>query len=38
LSGRADKIAVSLGVRQISLSITHTSSLAMASVMLEDGG
>jgi holo-[acyl-carrier protein] synthase len=38
LSGRADKIAASLGVRHISLSITHTAALATASVVLEDGG
>jgi holo-[acyl-carrier protein] synthase len=37
LSGRAGKIAESLGVRHISLSITHTTNLAMASVALEDG-
>ncbi len=37
LSGRARAIAESLGVRHISLSITHTASLAMASVALEDG-
>jgi holo-[acyl-carrier protein] synthase len=34
--GRAKEIAQKLGVRHISLSLTHTASLAMASVSLED--
>jgi holo-[acyl-carrier protein] synthase len=33
--GRAKEIAQKLGVRNISLSLTHTSSVAMASVSLE---
>ncbi len=35
LSGRAELLAAELGVRTISLSLTHTGSLAMASVMME---
>ena len=35
--GRAAEIARRLGVAHAALSITHTSSLAMASVVLEDG-
>ena len=35
LYGRAAEIAATLGVRQISLSITHTASQAMALVVLE---
>lgn len=35
--GRALEIAVRMGVRHAALSITHTSELAMASVVLEDG-
>jgi holo-[acyl-carrier protein] synthase len=35
--GRAAQIAAGLGVAHASLSITHTASLAMASVVLEDG-
>ncbi len=35
--GRALEIAVRIGVRHAALSITHTSELAMASVVLEDG-
>jgi holo-[acyl-carrier protein] synthase len=35
LRGRAAVLAQELGVRAISLSITHTDSLAMATVMME---
>jgi holo-[acyl-carrier protein] synthase len=35
--GRASQIAARLGARHIALSITHTTDLAMASVVLEDG-
>ena len=35
LSGRAALLATELGVRAISLSLTHTSSLAMATVVME---
>jgi holo-[acyl-carrier protein] synthase len=35
--GRAAQIAADLGVAHASLSITHTASVAMASVVLEDG-
>jgi holo-[acyl-carrier protein] synthase len=35
--GRAAGIAARLGVTHAALSITHTASLAMASVVLEDG-
>jgi holo-[acyl-carrier protein] synthase len=35
--GRAAQIAASLGAARASLSITHTATLAMASVVLEDG-
>ena len=35
-SGRARAIAGQLGVRHVSLSLTHTETLAMASVHLED--
>jgi holo-[acyl-carrier protein] synthase len=35
-SGRALEFAKKLGVRNSSLSLTHTSTLAMASVLLED--
>jgi holo-[acyl-carrier protein] synthase len=35
--GRAAQIAARLGVVRAALSITHTASLAMASVLLEDG-
>jgi holo-[acyl-carrier protein] synthase len=35
--GRAAQIAASLGATRAALSITHTSTLAMASVVLEDG-
>jgi holo-[acyl-carrier protein] synthase len=35
--GRAAQIAARLGVARAALSITHTGSLAMASVLLEDG-
>ena len=37
LSGRAAQIAEKLGVKRISLSLTHTESTAMAMVILEDG-
>jgi holo-[acyl-carrier protein] synthase len=36
LHGRAALLATQLGVRAISLSLTHTATLAMASVMMED--
>ena len=36
--GRAAQIATRLGVAHAALSITHTAELAMASVLLEDGG
>ena len=36
LHGRAAQIAARLGVVRIALSITHTTGLAMASVVLED--
>jgi holo-[acyl-carrier protein] synthase len=36
-SGRAAEIARHLGVAHAALSLTHTDSLAMASVLLEDG-
>jgi holo-[acyl-carrier protein] synthase len=36
LTGRARAIAGQLGVRHVSLSLTHTATLAMASVHLED--
>lgn len=35
LRGRAAQLAEELGVRTISLSLTHTASLAMATVMME---
>jgi holo-[acyl-carrier protein] synthase len=35
--GRAAQIAALLGVARAAVSITHTASLAMASVVLEDG-
>ena len=35
--GRAGRIAAHLGVARAALSITHTATLAMASVVLEDG-
>ena len=35
--GRAAQIAAAMGVARSALSITHTASLAMASVVLEDG-
>jgi holo-[acyl-carrier protein] synthase len=34
--GRAAEIAARLGARHVALSITHTATLAMASVVLED--
>jgi holo-[acyl-carrier protein] synthase len=36
--GRAAQIAARLGATHAALSITHTADLAMASVLLEDGG
>jgi holo-[acyl-carrier protein] synthase len=36
LTGRARAIAGQLGVRYVSLSLTHTAGLAMATVHLED--
>ncbi|WP_158751137.1 holo-ACP synthase [Acidobacterium sp. S8] len=36
LSGRAMEFAERLGVKHVSLSITHTATLAMASVQLEN--
>ena len=36
LRGRAAVLASQLGVKTISLSLTHTAALAMASVMMED--
>ena len=36
LYGVASQVAQQLGVRQISLSLTHTAELAMAHVILED--
>src|SRR6202789_3690650 len=36
LRGRAALLAKELGVRAISLSLTHTGSLAMATVVMED--
>jgi holo-[acyl-carrier protein] synthase len=35
--GRAAQVAARLGVTHAALSITHTTALAMASVVLEDG-
>ena len=35
--GRAAERAERMGVRNVALSLTHTSDLAMASVVLEDG-
>jgi holo-[acyl-carrier protein] synthase len=35
LRGRAAQLAAELGVKRISLSLTHTGSLAMATVMME---
>ena len=37
LHGRAAEIAQNIGVEHIALSLTHTASLAMASVVLEGG-
>src|SRR5690242_5373906 len=36
LSGTASRIAEKIGVKRISLSLTHTAELAMAHVILED--
>ena len=36
LRGRAGQIASQMGVRRVSLSLTHSTNLAMASVHLED--
>lgn len=35
--GRAAEFAQRLGVRNVALSLTHTDSMAMASVVVEDG-
>lgn len=37
-SGRAQQMAQRLGVRQISLSVTHSTAVAMATVHLENEG
>jgi holo-[acyl-carrier protein] synthase len=37
LTGAALRIATELGVRRISISLTHTSEMAFAVVLLEDG-
>jgi holo-[acyl-carrier protein] synthase len=37
LHGRAAEIAEQMGIAHIALSLTHTATLAMASVVLEDG-
>jgi holo-[acyl-carrier protein] synthase len=37
LTGVAKKIAAELGVKRISISLTHTSEMAFAVVILEDG-
>ncbi len=37
LTGKAERIAEDMGVKQVSLSLTHTASLAFAVVILEDG-
>jgi holo-[acyl-carrier protein] synthase len=37
LSGVAKQIAERMGVRRISLSLTHTAEMALAMVVLEDG-
>jgi len=37
LTGKTSEIADRLGVRRISLSVTHTASTAMAIVIFEDG-
>ncbi len=37
LSGVAEQIAGGLGVKRITISLTHTSELALAVVILEDG-
>jgi holo-[acyl-carrier protein] synthase len=37
LSGAAAEIAQALGVRRISISLTHTAEMAFAVVLLEDG-
>jgi holo-[acyl-carrier protein] synthase len=36
LLGRAQALATTLGVKNIALSLTHTGTLAMATVMMED--
>lgn len=36
LSGRAAQVAAALGVRRVSLSLTHTAQLGMAFVIVED--
>jgi holo-[acyl-carrier protein] synthase len=36
LRGRAQALAATLGVKNIALSLTHTGTLAMATVMMED--
>ena len=37
LAGKAQQIADRMGVKQVSLSLTHTASLAFAVVILENG-
>lgn len=37
LSGRARRVADELGVRRISVTLTHTASMAMAVVLMEGG-
>ncbi len=38
LTGKAEQIAQRMGVKRVSLSLTHTATLAFAVVILEDGG
>ncbi|PYY21086.1 MAG: 4'-phosphopantetheinyl transferase, partial [Acidobacteria bacterium] len=37
LAGKTSEIAQKLGVKRVSLSVTHTESTAMAIVIFEDG-